>query len=72
MTLSTNDQEELEMLRASAAKFMTNPLDRACFELERMLEAPCSHKLDSILPTSAFKLLAKTVLLLKEQLNDKR
>ena len=72
MTLNRSDQEELEMLRASAAKFMTSPLDRACFELERMLEEPYSNRLDSILPTSAFRLLAKTILLLKEQLNDKR
>ena len=72
MTLSTNDQEELEMLRASAAKFMTSPLDRSCFELERMLDAPYSNRLDSIMPTACFRLLAKTVLLLKEQLNDKK
>lgn len=36
--MSASDEEELQMLRASAAKWMTDPLERACFELEGILE----------------------------------
>ena len=38
MTLSVNEREELELLRASAARFMTDPLERGCFELQNVLD----------------------------------
>ena len=38
MTLSVSEQDELEVLRAAAGRFMTNPLDRGCYDLEIILE----------------------------------
>ena len=61
----TPDQVELEMLRKSAAKFMTDPLQRAFFDLECILERPESSRLDSIMPTSSFRVLARALLELK-------
>jgi hypothetical protein len=68
MTLSVSEREELELLRASAARFMTNPVDKAFFQLEAFMDKPHSNGLDSILPTSAFHLLAKALIALKEEL----
>jgi len=66
--LSKSDQQELEQLRKSAAKFMTSPLERVFFELEGLLEQPYSARVDSIMPTSAFRVLAKALILLKQEL----
>lgn len=68
MKLNLTEREELEMLRKSAAKFMTSPLDRAFFELESILERDMPNRIDSIMPTSAFRILAKAVIELKKEL----
>lgn len=59
MMLSDTEREELEFLRKSAAKFMTNPLDRACFQLEGLLELSDAH----IYTPRAFRMLIKAFLL---------
>jgi len=66
--MTASDQEELEQLRKSAAKFMTSPLERVFFELDSLLEQPYSARVDSIMPTSAFRVLAKALILLKQEL----
>ena len=38
MTLTVTEKEELEQLRKSAAKFMTDPLEKAFFRLESLME----------------------------------
>ena len=65
--LTTNEREELEMLRRSAAKFITNPLEKVFFELECILERDAPNRIDAIMPTSAFRVLAKAVILLREE-----
>lgn len=65
--LQPNEREELEMLRRSAAKFITNPLEKVFFELESILERDAPHRVDAIMPTSAFRVLAKAVILLREE-----
>ena len=69
MSLSATEREELEMLRRSAAKFITNPLDKVFFELESILERDAPNRIDAIMPTSAFRVLAKAVILLREEMN---
>lgn len=66
--LSKSEREELDQLRASAAKFMTSPLERVFFQLESLLERSPSDRIDSIMPSNHFYLLAKAVLLLKQEL----
>lgn len=61
----TPDQVELEMLRKSAAKFMTDPLQRAFYDLECILDRPESSRLDAIMPSSAFRVLARALIELK-------
>ncbi len=60
MTLSVNEREELEMLRASAARFMTDPLERAAFDLENVLDR---QQVGPII-----QLIIKVVLLLKQEI----
>ncbi len=63
--ISHDEKEELEMLRASAARFMTDPLERACFRLEGILERQHVGVI--------VRLIAEIVLLLKGRIvNDKR
>lgn len=69
MSLSPTEREELEVLRRSAAKFITNPLDKVFFELECILERDAPNRIDAIMPTSAFRVLAKAVILLREEVN---
>ena len=59
--LTPTEREELEMLRQSAAKFMTSSLDRAFFELDSVLERDRPHRIDAVMPTSAFRVLARAV-----------
>ena len=59
--LTPTEREELEMLRQSAAKFMTSSLDRAFFELDSVLERDRPHRIDAVMPTSAFRVLAREV-----------
>lgn len=68
MMMTEDEKKELELLRASAAKFMTSPLDRAFFELESVLENAHSNRVDAIMPSSAFRVLARCVIELKRQL----
>lgn len=70
MSLTATEKEELDQLRKSAAKFITSSLDRTFFQLEQLLEQPYSARVDSIMPTSAFRLLAKAVILLKEEMKN--
>ena len=58
--LTQSEQEELEMLRASAARFMTNPLDRGIFELEAVLEKQHVGPL--------MRLVIRVVLLIREEI----
>lgn len=58
--LSISEKEELDILRASAAKFMTSPLERSCFELESVLEKQHVGPL--------LRLIIKVVLLLREEI----
>ena len=67
--LTINEREELEMLRRSAAKFITNPLDKVFFELQCILERDAPNRVDAIMPTAAFRVLAKAVILLREEVN---
>lgn len=48
---------------------MTNPLDRAFFELDSLLSNPHSNRLDSIMPTSAFYILANALKELKRSVD---
>lgn len=68
MSLTPTEREELEMLRGSAYKFMTSPLERAFFELEKILERDMPNRIDAIMPTSAFRVLARAVIELKKEL----
>ncbi len=60
MTLSVTEQEELEVLRAAAGRFMTNPLDRGCYDLESMLDR---QQLGPVI-----KLIIKVLLLMRLEL----
>ncbi len=65
--MTAEEQEELQLLRKSAAKFICDPLERAFFELESILERPRSRRLDSVMSTSAFEVLARALLELKRE-----
>jgi hypothetical protein len=65
--LTSTEREELEQLRKSAAKFMTDPLEKVFFELQSLLDRPASERIDSIMPHSAFRVLARAVILLKDR-----
>lgn len=66
--LTSTEKEELEQLRKSAAKFMTDPLDKAFFALEILLERPVGHRVDEVMPASAFRILAKALMELKRSI----
>jgi len=66
--LTPSEKEELEQLRKSAAKFMTDPLDKVFFELQTILERPVGHRVDEIMPYNAFRVLARAVIELKRSL----
>jgi hypothetical protein len=63
-----SEKEELELLRGSAARFMTDPLERAFFKLQSIIENPHPNRLDSILPTSAFYVLAECLIELHREI----
>ncbi len=65
--MTADEREELELLRKSAARFICDPLERAFFELESMLERPRSRRLDSVMSTGAFETLARALLELKRE-----
>lgn len=67
--MTLNDKEELEMLRASAVRFMTDPLEKAFFRLENLAEKPQTNRIDAIMPTSAFYVLADALIELKRRLD---
>ena len=60
MTLSASEREELEVLRASAGRFMTNQLDRGCYDLEVILDR---QQLGPVI-----KLIIKVLLLMRLEL----
>lgn len=66
--LNTTEREELELLRRAAARFINSPLDKIFFELEGLLERDHTNRIDAIMPTSAFRILAKAVIELKREL----
>lgn len=66
--LTQEERTELENLRRSAYKFISDPLERAFFELESILENPYSTRVDAIMPASAFRVLARALILLKQEL----
>jgi len=68
--LTLSEKEELEQLRRSASKFMTDPLERAFFELQSVLERPVGHRVDEVMPCSAFRVLARAVIELKRSLDN--
>lgn len=70
MSLTPDERQELEHLRQSARLFITNPLDKVCFELESMLERAESTRQDAVISTAGFRLLARAVLLLKQELTS--
>ncbi len=66
--LNLSEKEELELLRASAANFITDPLERAFFDLEKILQRPVGNRIDEVMPTSAFRVLGRAVIELKRSL----
>ena len=68
MVMTASEREELEQLRRSAARFMSNPVDVAFFELQNMVDNPRPNRLDSVLPTSSFYVLARALIALKQEL----
>lgn len=66
--LTASEKEELDQLRCSAARFMTDPLEKAFFKLDSLLNSPHSNRLDSIMPTSAFHALAECVIELRREI----
>lgn len=70
--LTKDEKEELAWLRKSAAKFMTDPLERAFFELGQIVDRPADNRVDSIMPSSAFRALSKALILLKQEFDKVR
>lgn len=66
--LTKDERAELEALRASAHRFMTSSLERAFFDLECLVDRPPSNRVDAIMPSSAFYVLAKALLELKRSI----
>lgn len=66
--MTVEEKAELEQLRKSARLFMVDPLERTFFELESALKNPHSNRLDSILPTSSFYLIADCLKELKREI----
>ena len=58
--MTSDEKEELEMLRACAARWMTSPLDRGCFELESIIER---QQLGPVI-----RLMIKVILLLRQEI----
>jgi len=68
MSLTLSEREELEGLRRSAAKFMTSPLDKAFFRLESLIEQERPNRIDSVMSNTAFNVLARALIALKQEL----
>ena len=66
--MTPNEREELELLRQSAARFFTDPLERIFFELENIVASNKPNRIDSIMPTNHFYVLAKALIELKRTL----
>jgi len=66
--MTDDEQVELEMLRKSAHRFITNPLEKVFFELETLLEQQQNGFIDSKMPTKSFRVLARALILLKDEL----
>jgi hypothetical protein len=64
--LTDEEKEELEFFRQSAHRFMTSDLDKAFFALESLMDRDRPHRVDSVMPTSAFSVLAKALIELKK------
>ena len=67
MVMTASDQEELEQLRRSAAKFMTSPLDKAFFALESLIDRDRPNRVDSVMSNTAFNVLARALIELKRE-----
>lgn len=68
--LSITEEQELAQLRKSAHKFLTDPLEKAFFELECLLDSPHSSKFDSVMSVQAVKVIAKALLELKREVKN--
>lgn len=66
--MTAEEQAELEQLRKSARLFMTDPLEKAFFNLQSIVDNPHSRRLDSVLPSSAFHVIADCLFELKRSL----
>jgi hypothetical protein len=71
MVMSASDQAELDQLRKSAALFITNPLEKAFFRLESLMESDRPNRVDSVMNSTAFNILANALLELKRELCKK-
>jgi hypothetical protein len=67
--MTAEEQAELEQLRKSARLFMTDPLEQAFFRLQSIIDSPHSRRLDSVLPTNSFHVLAQCMLELKRKID---
>lgn len=56
MALSVSEKEELEQLRGLAAKIVMNPVDRAFFDVQRIIDNPFSNRADVILANALLEL----------------
>lgn len=70
--MTAEEQAELEQLRKSARLFMTDPLEKAFFNLQCIIDNPHSKRLDSVLPTSSFYALAECLFELKRRVENGR
>ena len=59
--MTPSDMEELEHLRALAAKMIMNPYDRAFFEVQKIIDSPLSNRTDVILARALVELKRKVV-----------
>jgi hypothetical protein len=69
--MTADEQAELEQLRRSARLFMTDPLDKAFFKLDSILENQKERRLDSIMPSHSFYVLAECLKELRRHIDAK-
>jgi hypothetical protein len=66
--MTSIEREELEQLRRLAGVLIMNPLERAFFDLQKVIDNANSKRIDAILPASAFHSLARALCELKREL----
>lgn len=70
--LTQDEKAELEQLRRSAAKFICDPLEKAFFQLESILDRPVGNRVDEVMPASAFRILSKALIELKKAFDSRK